>query len=69
MFRLALVATCLIIGACSNEVFPDRTHRPLDIAFYNDSTRGSAYVTDEIPVTIPNFSLMKVSVQRENENF
>ncbi len=69
MFKLTLVAICLVIGACSNEVSPDRTHRLLDISSYNDSTRGSAYVTDEIPVTIPNFPLMKVSVQRENENF
>lgn len=70
MFKFAIVAICLVISACSNEVTTDRTHRLPYVSTYNDSlVKGKVYVTDEAPVTISNFLLKKVSVQRENENF
>ena len=74
MFRIALAVICLVFGVCScsdDQTF-DPTDRILVASAIDESefaVKGATYVTDAVPVAIPNSSLKKVSVQRGTDNF
>lgn len=74
--RLAIVVFCLSLAflcACSNEPYIDRTHRAIAVSSIDENeiahVKGAIYTTDEAPITLPNCTLKKVSVQRNNESF
>lgn len=72
--RITIVVICLsFLCACSNEPYIDRTDQTLVVSKIENNIRfaprGAIFTTDEAPVTIPNCTIKKVSVRRNDEDF
>ena len=65
---------CLLLSSCHKKGEPELDRTQLDVivsehSFNNDNDERNIYTTVEVPVSLPNCSLKKVSVQRNKELF